>query len=82
METQNFTLRLPKELIRKARILAAQRGTSVSALLTESIGGLVEHDLERDGCFLGPAVTPRISFRHLYTRPPGHTGRTWCRPSA
>ncbi|MDQ3580798.1 MAG: type II toxin-antitoxin system HicB family antitoxin [Pseudomonadota bacterium] len=31
METQNFTLRLPKELIRKAKVLAAQRGTSVAA---------------------------------------------------
>jgi hypothetical protein len=46
METQNFTLRLPKELIRKAKILAAQRDTSVSTLLTEQIEALVKHDLE------------------------------------
>lgn len=31
--TQNITLRLDKELIRKAKVLAAQQGTSVSGLL-------------------------------------------------
>lgn len=31
---QNITLSLDRELIRKAKILAAQRGTSVSTLLT------------------------------------------------
>ena len=46
MESQNFTLRLPKELIRKAKILAAQRDTSVSALLTDQLEALVKHDLE------------------------------------
>ncbi len=45
MDTQNFTLRLPKELIRKVKILAARRGTSVSALVADTIEGLVEHDL-------------------------------------
>jgi len=46
METQNVTLRLPKELIRKAKILAAKRGTSVSALLIDKLEELIEHDVE------------------------------------
>jgi predicted transcriptional regulator len=46
METQNFTMRLPKDLIRKAKILAARRDTSVSALLAGQLEALVKHDLE------------------------------------
>jgi hypothetical protein len=34
---QNITLSLDRELIRKAKILAAQHGTSVSSLLTRYI---------------------------------------------
>ena len=33
METQNITLSLPKELVRKAKLLAVERQTSISALL-------------------------------------------------
>jgi predicted DNA binding CopG/RHH family protein len=32
---QNITLRLDNDLIRKAKVLAAQRGTPVSGLLTQ-----------------------------------------------
>jgi len=39
---QNFTLSLDKELIRKARVLAAQRSTSVSQMLSTLLGELVE----------------------------------------
>jgi hypothetical protein len=38
---QNITLRLDKELIRKAKVLAAQQGTSVSGLLTRQIEQLI-----------------------------------------
>ncbi|HET8926902.1 MAG TPA: DUF6364 family protein [Microbacterium sp.] len=39
MVTRNITLSLPEELVRKAKLLAAERDTSVSALVAE----LVEH---------------------------------------
>jgi len=39
---QNLTLSLDKELIRKARVLAAQRSTSVSQMLSTLLGELVE----------------------------------------
>ncbi len=39
MATRNITLSLPEELVRKAKLLAAERDTSVSALVAE----LVEH---------------------------------------
>ncbi|MFW0792944.1 DUF6364 family protein [Gordonia sp. CPCC 205515] len=39
MANRNITLSLPEELVRKAKIIAAERDTSVSALVAE----LVEH---------------------------------------
>jgi hypothetical protein len=38
---QNITLSLPQQTIRKAKILAARRGSSVSGLLAEQIEILV-----------------------------------------
>jgi len=48
-EKQNITLRLSRETIRKARILAAQRSTSISGLLTSQIEKLAngEDEYER-----------------------------------
>lgn len=43
-EKQNITLRLSKETIQKARVLAAQRSTSISGLLTSQIEQLTEAD--------------------------------------
>lgn len=34
---QNVTLALPRELLQEAKVLAAQRGTSLSALMVESL---------------------------------------------
>ncbi len=46
---QNVTVSLPEETIRKAKILAAQRSTSISGLLADQIEKLVgeEDDYER-----------------------------------
>lgn len=41
MEKQNVTLSLPKETLRKAKILAAERQTSLSSLLTETLEAIV-----------------------------------------
>jgi len=41
MERQNVTLSLPKDTLRKAKILAAERQTSLSALLTETLEQIV-----------------------------------------
>ncbi|ADI14071.1 DUF6364 family protein [Truepera radiovictrix] len=37
METQNVTLRIPKALLKKAKQVAAERGTSMTALVIESL---------------------------------------------
>lgn len=44
MATQNVTLALPKELLKEARLLAVERGTSLSALLTEHLRRAVQDD--------------------------------------
>ena len=41
---QNITLSLDKEVIRKGKILAARKETSVSKLLAESLGRTVEKE--------------------------------------
>ena len=41
MEKQNVTLSLPKETLRKVRLLAVERNTSLSSLLVEVIEEIV-----------------------------------------
>lgn len=43
-ETQNVTLSLPRELLKRAKRLAADRDTSVSALMAEALGRLADYD--------------------------------------
>ena len=44
METQNLTVRLDQATVRKAKVLAARRGTSVSKLIAHTIEALVGDD--------------------------------------
>jgi hypothetical protein len=44
METQNITLSLPKEILLRAKLLAVQRQTSVSGLLTQALTQIVEQE--------------------------------------
>ncbi len=44
MESQNVTLRLPRSLLRRVKVLAAERDTSISALLARSLEDLVGRD--------------------------------------
>lgn len=41
MDTQNVTLSIPKAILRKAKILAVQKNTSLSGLLTQTLIELV-----------------------------------------
>ena len=41
---QNITLGLDKELIRKAKVLAAQQGTSVTGLLTQYLKRILQEE--------------------------------------
>lgn len=44
METRNVTLSLSTDLLRKVKVLAAQRGTSMSRLMTELLAREVGRD--------------------------------------
>lgn len=44
MEKQNITLLIPKEILLEVKLIAVQRGTSVSALLTQILERLVERE--------------------------------------
>lgn len=45
-EKQNVTLAIPKTLLRKAKVVAAERQTSLSALLTQLLIDLVRQEDE------------------------------------
>jgi predicted transcriptional regulator len=80
METQNLTLRLPRSLVRKAKVVAAKRSTSISALLTASLNDLVREeddhdsamkrllDRARKGFHLGTGGRPLASRHNLHER--------------
>jgi hypothetical protein len=44
MKSQNITLKLPADTIRKAKIVAAERNASISALVAAKIEELVGED--------------------------------------
>ncbi|HEY3356806.1 MAG TPA: CopG family transcriptional regulator [Polyangia bacterium] len=44
MEKQNVTISLPKDILRRARHLAVERGTSLSGLLAEFVDRVVRED--------------------------------------
>lgn len=44
METQNITLSLPKETLRRVKHIAVERRTSVSRLMTELLEELVQRE--------------------------------------
>ena len=43
-ENQNITLSLPRELLKRVKRVAADRDTSVSALMTEALGRLADEE--------------------------------------
>jgi metal-responsive CopG/Arc/MetJ family transcriptional regulator len=48
MQNQNITLSLPKTVLRKMKLLAAQRQSSVSRLLTRAAEKMLEEETEYD----------------------------------
>lgn len=44
MEVQNVTLSIPKVTLRKAKVLAIERGTSLSGFLTQLLADVVDRE--------------------------------------
>jgi hypothetical protein len=78
--TQNVTLAIPKDILRKAKILAVQKNTSLSGLLTQTLTELVsrqesyeqarQRNLEylRRGLDLGSQGTPSWTREDIHER--------------
>lgn len=44
MENQNITLSVPKEILKQVKLIAVQKNTSVSKLLTQKLQEIVEKE--------------------------------------
>jgi hypothetical protein len=71
---QNITLTVPRALLKRVKRVAADRNTSVSALLTEALGRLADED-RRYAAARKRALTALRSTRSLGTQ----GRRTWSR---
>ncbi len=71
MGKQNVTVQLDEEMVVRAKVLAARRGTSVSQLVARQIEGLVEADARYEAAW----ERARKAMREAGTR----GGRTWRR---
>ena len=68
---RNLTIQLDADLIRRAKVLAAERGTSVSGLVTQQITELIE---ARDRY-----ISARESALEMMTAAIDRGGRRWTR---
>jgi len=71
MAKANLTLQLDEEVIRRARILAAKRGTSVSAMVARELGELVDRDARYEDAWR--------RAKQLLAGATGRGGRSWQR---
>ena len=73
-DNQNITLSLPRDLLKRVKRVAADRDTSVSALMTEALDRLADED-RRYSAARKRALTALKSARSLGTR----GRRSWSR---
>jgi hypothetical protein len=71
MAKANLTLQVDEDVIRRARVLAAKRGTSVSAMVARELAGLVEDDARYEEA--------RIRAERLIRSASPRGGRSWRR---
>jgi len=69
MARTNLTIQLDQEVIRRARVVAAKTGTSVSALVARELTGLVERDARYE--------TARLRAEELLEQAAPRGGRAW-----
>jgi hypothetical protein len=71
MAKTNLTLQLDEEVIRRARVVAAKRGTSVSALVARELTELAAQDARYEQA--------RLRAEELMAKAKPRGGRTWTR---
>ena len=62
-QKQNVTVSLNVEVVRKAKILAAKRGTSISAMLAEQVESLVKRDDTQERAIQSAIARMQRGFR-------------------
>jgi len=71
MAKANLTLQLDEDVIRRAKIVAAKRGTSVSGLVARELGELVDQDARNEDAMR--------RAREILARAIARGGRSWRR---
>jgi predicted transcriptional regulator len=71
MGKTNLTLQLDTDVVRQAKVLAAKRGTSVSAMVARQIAELVAQDVRYE--------TAQRRALELLDQAEAHGGRNWTR---
>jgi len=70
---QNITLTLDRDLLRKARVMAAERGTSISRLLADELSRMIA-DADRYAAAKDQALQALGTGHHLGGRPASRDG--------
>ncbi|MCZ7536100.1 MAG: DUF6364 family protein [Acidimicrobiia bacterium] len=71
MSRTNLTIQLESDVIRRAKVVAAKRGTSVSALVAQELTELADEDERYEDA--------RRRAMQLMEHATPHGGRTWSR---
>ena len=69
METQNITLSLPKSVLRRMKLLAAQRQSSVSRLLTQAVEKMLEEETEYESARKRQTILMEQGFNLGFRKP-------------
>jgi predicted transcriptional regulator len=71
MTRTNLTIQLDDDVVRRARVLAARRGTSISALVAHTLDAMVDEDDRYERA--------RVRAAQLMANAGSHGTRTWTR---
>lgn len=69
MEMQNITLSLPKPILHRVKILAVQRQSSVSRLLTQVVEKMLEEETEYEAARRRQAALLAKGFNLGFSKP-------------
>ena len=69
MEMQNITLSLPKPILHRVKILAVQRQSSVSRLLTQAVEKMLEEETEYEAARKRQAILLEKGFNLGFRKP-------------
>lgn len=69
METQNITLSLPKSVLRKVKLLAVKRNSSISRLVTDAIEKMLSEETNYEGAKIRQIAMMKKGFDLSWQKP-------------